>query len=74
MPYIYCEACVACCYSNVRSCPRCGARTRRAYTRIPTRKGRRRAAPMRVYEDVETEVREALYGRRSRSVERRDDD
>jgi hypothetical protein len=72
MPYIYCEACGAGCYSNVRSCPRCGARVGRAYTRSQTHPGRPRAGSTRIREDVEIEreVREALYGRRLGGVER----
>jgi len=70
MLYIYCDACGAGCYSNVTSCPGCGARARRAYTRNQTRRGSLRAVPLRVGEDVELDVREALYGRRSGSVER----
>ncbi len=70
MPYIYCEQCGAGCYSNVTSCPSCGMRARRAYTRHQVRRGRSRVIPVRVGEDVELDVREALYGPRSGSVER----
>lgn len=33
MPYIHCEMCGTACYSNVLSCPTCGARARLARTR-----------------------------------------
>jgi hypothetical protein len=70
MPYIYCDACAAGYYSNVTSCPSCGAWARRACTRNQMRRGSLRAVRLRVGEDVELDVREALYGRRSVSVER----
>jgi hypothetical protein len=69
MPYIYCEACDAGCYTNVRSCPRCGAGVGRGHVRGQARRSRARAG-VRVRDDVEIEVREALYGRRMGSVER----
>jgi hypothetical protein len=69
MPYIYCDACGAGYYSNVTSCPSYGAQVRRAHTRNRMRRSSLRAAPVRVGEDVENDVREALYGRRPGSVE-----
>jgi hypothetical protein len=70
MPYIYCEACGVGLYSNVTSCPSCGAPARRAYARNQARRARTRAGSAHVREDVEIEVRDMLYGRPSSSVER----
>jgi len=70
MPYIYCQACGAGCYSNVTSCPGCGAPAKRAHAHHEMRHRRPRAESLRVCEDVEIEVRDALYGWRSGSVER----
>jgi hypothetical protein len=71
MPYIYCETCGAGHYNNVLSCPACGARVRATRVRglAVTRRTRRRPRPL--LENVEDEVREALYGWHSGCVERR---
>ena len=67
MAYVHCDACGAGFHSNVRSCPDCGAPAKRVYER----RGRfSRASSRMVCEDVELEVRDALYGRRSGAVER----
>jgi hypothetical protein len=72
MPYIFCESCGEGSYSNVTSCSCCGrparlARPRRLIPRPaePDGSSHRR-------EEVEVEVREMLYGRRSRTVRLRD--
>jgi rRNA maturation endonuclease Nob1 len=67
MSYVFCDACEAGFHSNVLSCPDCGAPARRVQERHtkPSRAGSRS-----VREDVELEVRHALYGRRSGAVER----
>ncbi len=59
MPYIHCERCGTSCYSNVLSCPKCRAPVDRVYAqatlsgKLPSSTGD---------EDVEHEVRDALYG------------
>jgi hypothetical protein len=69
MPYIYCESCGAGHYSNVLSCPACGASIRRvARTHGMVRRMRMRAAQPPI--DVEDEVRETLYGWHSGCVAR----
>ncbi|HYB30980.1 MAG TPA: hypothetical protein VEF89_30590 [Solirubrobacteraceae bacterium] len=67
MPYIFCDACGAGVHGNVLSCPECGAPARRVTMRRYRSFDRHDWAPR---EDVELEVREALYGRRSGAVER----
>ena len=67
MPYIFCEACEAGFHSNALVCPDCGAPVRRVTRRRAKHPDRHGLA---VREDVELEVRTALYGRRSGSVER----
>ena len=71
MPYIFCESCGAGSYSNVTSCPCCGrparlARARRLIQRAPALEGSSHGN-----EEVEGEVREVLYGRRSQAVQLR---
>jgi hypothetical protein len=67
MSYVFCDARGAGFHSNVRSCPDCGAPARRVTRgRIKSSDGRARS----VREDVELEVRDAQYGRRSGTVER----
>lgn len=71
MPYIFCELCGEGAYSNVTSCPRCGriarlARPRRLRWRIPAIDRSSHGA-----EEVESEVRETLYGWRSQTVQLR---
>ena len=68
MSYLYCQACGAGFHSNVSSCPDYGAAGRRVRKR---RRGFLRGSPGLVREDVELEVRDALYPRRSGSVEPR---
>jgi hypothetical protein len=68
MPYIYCESCGEGAYSNVTSCSCCGksarlARPRRLVARSPELEGSSHRR-----EEVEVEVREMLYGSRSRTV------
>jgi NMD protein affecting ribosome stability and mRNA decay len=75
MAYIYCEHCGVGFHSNVRTCPECGRGVRRVYqagSEVRThhalrRRGRAHAHALR--EDVESEVREEIYGWRSGSVE-----
>jgi hypothetical protein len=67
MPYVYPDTCGAGFHSNVHSCPNCGARAKRVHERHSRRSGPS-GRPGR--EDVELEVRDALYGRRSGTVER----
>lgn len=68
MSYLYCQAYGAGFHSNVSSCPDYGAAGRRVRKR-----GRDSCADPRglVREDVELAVRDALYPRRSGSVEPR---
>ncbi len=67
MAYVHCDACGAGFHGNVRSCPECGAPAKRSHGR---RRMFARASSQIVREDVELEVRAALYGRRSGAVER----
>jgi predicted nucleic acid-binding Zn-ribbon protein len=72
MSYIYCDACRIGFHSNVRSCPECGQTVRRTYERDPSvhhrhRPSRSGSRPLR--EDVENEVRAAIYGWRSGAVD-----
>lgn len=71
MPYIFCESCGEGAYSNVTSCPHCGrvarlARPRRLVSLIPPVDRSSHGA-----EEVESEVRETLYGWRSQTVQLR---
>ena len=71
MPYIFCESCGEGAYSNVTSCPHCGrvarlARPRRLVWLIPPIDRSSHGA-----EEVESEVRETLYGWRSQTVQLR---
>lgn len=71
MPYIFCESCGEGSYSNVTSCSCCGkpaqlARPRRLIPRAPEFGGSSHGR-----EEIEVEVREMLYGRRSRTVQLR---
>lgn len=71
MPYIHCDRCGASCYSNVLSCPRC---------KLPVRHARSRTLPndgLRISsgdEEMEMEVRNALYGSHSGCVAARNID
>jgi predicted amidophosphoribosyltransferase len=66
MSYVFCDACGAGFHSNALSCPDCGAPASRVQQR---RASAQRARSVQVREDVEPEVRNALYGRRSGTVE-----
>ena len=71
MTYIYCDVCAIGLHSNVTTCPQCGARVRRAYGSDPAthhRRRRRHEQKRPTREDVESEVREAIYGWRSGTV------
>ena len=72
MPYIYCDRCGIGLHSNVLSCPHCGAPTRLRHHHVRFGWGalRLRARVDCPRDDVENEVREAIYGWRSGSVER----
>lgn len=70
--YIFCEACQIGFHSNVRSCPECGRPASRAYRAEQRRPRRLRLRPASECEDMENEVREAIYGWRSGTVERCD--
>jgi hypothetical protein len=59
MPYIQCEQCGTSCYSNVLSCPKCRATVYRAYTHATASNEPHSSVGQ---EDVEHEVRDALYG------------
>lgn len=76
MAYIYCDACGVGFHSNVYSCPECGRPVRRAFEsdgRAHHRRAWRRGSHSAlVQEDVESEVREAIYGWHSGTVERRE--
>lgn len=75
MAYIYCEHCGVGFHSNVRTCPECGRHVRRAYEAEPEvhnhhyLRRRNHAHGGALREDVESEVREAIYGWRSGTVE-----
>jgi len=85
MAYIYCDACGTGFHSNVHSCPECGRTVTRSYHVGLMAHGRRRhthahadagyadgaghANAGSVREDVESEVRESIYGWRSGTVE-----
>ncbi len=71
MPYIFCESCGAGSYSNVITCPQCGRIARLARPRRLIDRGGRLDMSTNGGEAVEGEVREMLYGQRSRTVELR---
>ncbi len=66
MAYIHCERCGTSCYSNVLSCPRCKAPVARAYTQPFAVE---RQCSSAGDEEVESEVRNALYSWRSGCVQ-----
>lgn len=70
MAYIYCDACGIGFHSNVYSCPECGRLTHRSRGHVHLRRAHARAAVSQ--EEVEAEVRDAIYGWRSGTVELRD--
>ena len=76
MSYIYCDACGIGFHSNVHSCPECGRPARHIYDADPEvhrhhhhhlHSHAPKDAPR---EEVESEVREAIYGWHSGTVER----
>lgn len=71
MPYIFCESCGAGSYSNVITCPSCGRVARLARARRLIDRGAGLDFSTSGGEAVEGEVREMLYGQRSRTVELR---
>jgi hypothetical protein len=71
MPYIFCESCGAGSYTNVITCPTCGRIARLARPRRLIDRGVRPDMSASGGEAVEGEVREMLYGQRSRIVELR---
>jgi hypothetical protein len=64
--HVYCAVCGADFHSDVRTCPSCGAHDKQVHER---RRGSRPSLHLGG-EDVEQEVRDTLYGRRSGTVER----
>lgn len=72
--YIHCDTCGSGFHSNVASCPKCGRAGRLAHApyslgRMPRWLGHLQPDPLR--EDVESEVRESIYGWRTGTVELR---
>jgi hypothetical protein len=65
--YIFCDSCGIGFHSNVYSCPECGRHASRTFA--PDGRARRRSHREPLREDVESEVREAIYGWRSGTVE-----
>lgn len=72
MAYIFCDSCGIGFHSNVYSCPECGRPAR--HTLAAHGRHRRRSYRESPREDVESEVRDAIYGWRSGTVELRGDD
>ncbi len=73
MAYIYCDSCGIGFHSNVHTCPECGRAASRSFkagghARRPA--WGRPSRPVLLREDVESEVREAIYGWHSGTVER----
>lgn len=73
MAYIFCDSCGIGFHSNVRTCPECGRPASRAFhsnghTQQHNHLWRTRTVQLR--EDVESEVREAIYGWHSGTVTR----
>lgn len=76
MAYIYCDNCGVGFHSNVYTCPECGRPARFTYARNGNghshRNGwLRHSTTPSLREDVESEVREEIYGWRSGTVELR---
>lgn len=71
MPYIFCESCGAGAYSNVTSCSCCGRPARLARPRRLVPRSSELEGSSHRREEVEVEVREMLYGHRSRTVQLR---
>lgn len=77
MAYVFCDSCGIGFHSNVHSCPECGRVASRTYQALhhPQRRAWwRHSPPPLPREDVETEVRETIYGWRSGTVELHGDD
>ena len=74
MAYIFCDACGIGFHSNVYTCPECGRPASRGFSHNGRARHAHRAHPELVREDVENEVREAIYGWRSGTVELHRDD
>jgi hypothetical protein len=72
MPYIFCESCGEGAYSNVTSCACCGRPARLARPRRLIARSPEPDASSHGREKIEVEVREMLYGRRSRAVRLRE--
>lgn len=68
MPYIFCESCGEGSYSNVTTCPCCGKAARLARPRRLIPRTLEPEASSHGREEIEVEVRELLYGRRSQAV------
>lgn len=73
MAYVYCPDCGVGSHTNVRSCPQCGRRLRPARDRhgAVRRTWHRAGGAPAPREDIEAEVRDAIYGWRSGGVARR---
>lgn len=68
MAYIFCDSCGIGFHSNVFTCPECGRPATSGF--VPTGRAKHtRARSGQPREDVEDEVREAIYGWRSGTVE-----
>jgi len=67
MAYVCCDVCGARFRRNFCSCPDCAAPVKRVHERRSRFSG---TSSHMVREDVELEVRDALYGRRSGAVQR----
>lgn len=78
MAYVFCDTCGIGFHSNVHSCPQCGRVASRTYQSLGPAHRRtwwRHSPPaLPRDEDVETEVRETIYGWRSGTVELHDSD
>ena len=68
MAYVFCDSCGIGFHSNVYTCPECGRPASRAFApNNPAKRSRSHVGQL--HEDVESEVREAIYGWRSGTVE-----
>lgn len=75
MAYIYCDSCGIGFHSNVHTCPECGrvaSRTFKASGQARRTAWGRHSRPAPPREEVESEVREAIYGWHSGTVARSD--
>lgn len=69
MAYIFCDSCGIGFHSNVYTCPQCGRPASRTFAPNGRAKHHTRSRSKPLREDVESEVREAIYGWRSGTVE-----